>query len=129
MPPDDAEAARFAILLGRLNRLDRLSPADMDEVDRLIARITRVMHSLSPPKEARNRTIRLLGDGGLMALGLLGPITGGVTFAIAAAGLIDFLNLLRRDSDINNLDSSARNELQLLIQEIKRLEVANREGP
>ncbi|MSP42479.1 MAG: hypothetical protein EXR08_03815 [Alphaproteobacteria bacterium] len=101
----------------------------MDEVDRLIARITRVMHSLSPPKEARNRTIRLLGDGGLMALGLLGPITGGVTFAIAAAGLIDFLNLLRRDSDINNLDSSARNELQLLIQEIKRLEVANREGP
>lgn len=129
MPRDDAEDARLASLLHRLNRLDRLSPEDRRELDRLIEHVMQVKGTLNPPDEARNRTIRLLGDGALMASGLLAPITGGVTFAVAAIGLIDFLNFLRQDSEINNQDIYARNRLQLIIREVERLEEANRNRP
>jgi hypothetical protein len=123
MPLDDTELARLNDLLMRLNSLH---PEDQNHLDELIGRILTVQGSLISPKKARKWTVRLFFDGMGMASGILGPITGGVSYVFALIGMIDFFNVLREDNEITNRDILARNELQLIIREVDRLEKANR---
>ena len=106
----------------RLNRLDRLRPEDQNHLDELIGRILTVQGALISPQKARKWTFRLSIDGIGMASGILGPITGGVSYVFALIGMIDFFNVLREDNAITNRDIWARKELQQIIQEVDRLE-------